>query len=179
MDIYILDVGTIDNNYVHYMAICTTKHNNYWFRGSTWFDPWPDPLWPKPRVRQGSGYRSGSLTKLWPVQVWVTEKSLVNRPDLNNGNTSTENGRRRLRKSLLIYSTILSDFFQDICLGVHFRLARSDIFLLLHNTTTGSFNSRIMSIVYYYYLRYINTHVSTFLNSLLSKRPWFRIQRAN
>ena len=92
MEIYTLDVGTIDNNYIHYIAICTTKYNSYWFRGSTQFDPWPDPLWPEPRVRQGSGYGSDSLTKLWPVQVRVTKKSLVNRPDLNNGNTSQPGG---------------------------------------------------------------------------------------
>ena len=83
-----------------------------------------------------------------------------------------ESRRMGLFTPLYVYSTILFglflDLYKDTRLGVHFPLPSSDIFLL-HNTTTRSFGSKAISIVYYY-LRYINTRVSAFLNSLLKDR---------
>ena len=58
------------------------------------------------------------------------------------------------------FSDFFLDLYKDTRLGVHFRLASSDIFLL-HNTTTRWFGYKAISIVYYY-LCYINTCISAF-----------------
>ena len=75
-----------------------------------------------------------------------------------------ESRRMGLFTPLYVYSTIhfglFLDLYKDTRLGVHFPLPSSDIFLL-HNTTTRSFGSKAISIVYYY-LRYINTCISAF-----------------